>query len=1181
MPAGILTHESRYIMSVRSRSESYFPYEIQIAHDVWRELKPEFETLRSHAPKLPTMMVYRTVAAHLNKRPEAQGRWVPAGDLNLYGLMSKIFRYLADSYLDEQHPGLLERSLKTAEFPYSSPRFSSVATSFCALFPNGAMVAGIGSPAEYLEGDNAGNSRKIGVVKELLLLTLAAENKAINNFRPLVDDTLLAAAAPYRPLVTSLDMQLAAAPPFASLGLPLMELLRAPLRACPDSLAGQMDFIKSNWSALLPSDLLSEILTAFDIVTEEQREYWGPTGPPPVLEFGVGVGGTGGISGFAAADDVYPEPEAFSQDADWMSNVVLLAKMIYVWLDQMTKTYGRPINRLDEIPDCELDRLQRWGFTGLWLIGIWERSPASQKIKHICGNHDAVASAYSLYDYVVADDLGGQRALEVFRDKCRRRGIRLSADMVPNHTGIYSKWVQEHPDWFVQLDYAPYPNYTFDGPDLSSSSRISINIEDGYWRQSDAGVVFKHYDHDTGRTRYIYHGNDGTSTPWNDTAQLNYLIPEVREAVIRTIIHVARNFPIIRFDAAMTLAKKHFQRLWFPQPGGGGGVPSRAEHALSREEFDRVFPVEFWREVVDRVAAEAPDTLLLAEAFWLMEGYFVRTLGMHRVYNSAFMNMLKMEENAKYRQTVKNVLEFNPEVLKRFVNFMNNPDERTAVEQFGKEGKYIGAAVLLVTMPGLPMIGHGQVEGFHEKYGMEYRRAYKDETPDEHLIKVHEEKIFPLMKRRWLFSGAENFVFYDFWNGDNVDENVFAYSNRVGNERGIVLYNNRYGDTAGWINVSTAIGVKNDAGDTVLIRKNLGEALSFNGDGRHYYLFRDAATGLEYLRHGAEMVEKGLFVELSGYEYHAFLDFREIWDDEYGNWGKLCYKLGNRPVAVMADELKLVQYENVIGPFRSFCGAALPVLDDLLCGEADDAGEQDARAVVAEQALCFYQSVAQHSDGVFDCREGVQKLLEDLDELGEIFSVLPGTHGEVLFFARGPLGSPAGRASLLIYRLFQRMGANEGSGESVVQLFHRFGLKQVVSGLLAAVEECAGESLPRGEGLEGLLMEILMHHAGFFTQWDDVEVGGRTRGLLEDQGVRAFLLIHGSGGESWFNKERLETLLQWLFLAEMSGDLAGRDDPEHLQVRMALLHKAVETLNAAARKAGYRPEKFLALLDEA
>ncbi len=68
-------------------------------------------------------------------------------------------------------------------------------------------------------------------------------------------------------------------------------------------------------------------------------------------------------------------------------------------------------------------------------------------------------------------------------------------------------------------------------------------------------------------------------------------------------------------------------------------------------------PAEFWREVVDRVAAEAPDTLLLAEAFWLLEGYFVRTLGMHRVYNSAFMHMLRDEDNAGYRSVIREMVE--------------------------------------------------------------------------------------------------------------------------------------------------------------------------------------------------------------------------------------------------------------------------------------------------------------------------------------------------------------------------------------------------------------------------------------------------------------------------------------------------------------------------------------------
>ena len=93
--------------------------------------------------------------------------------------------------------------------------------------------------------------------------------------------------------------------------------------------------------------------------------------------------------------------------------------------------------------------------------------------------------------------------------------------------------------------------------------------------------------------------------PWNDTAQLDFLNPEVREAVIQTILHVARRSSVIRFDAAMVLAKKHIQRLWHPTPGSGEGIASRAEFGLNRTEFNERMPVEFWREVVDRIAEEA------------------------------------------------------------------------------------------------------------------------------------------------------------------------------------------------------------------------------------------------------------------------------------------------------------------------------------------------------------------------------------------------------------------------------------------------------------------------------------------------------------------------------------------------------------------------------------------------
>jgi hypothetical protein len=117
----------------------------------------------------------------------------------------------------------------------------------------------------------------------------------------------------------------------------------------------------------------------------------GEPGGVQILEFLKG-----GRLGRGGSD--YPEDERFSPDADWMANVVMLAKMSYVWLDQLSRKYRCPIHRLDQVPDEEIDILARWGFTGLWLIGLWERSPASQRVKQIAGNPDAISYAYSLYD---------------------------------------------------------------------------------------------------------------------------------------------------------------------------------------------------------------------------------------------------------------------------------------------------------------------------------------------------------------------------------------------------------------------------------------------------------------------------------------------------------------------------------------------------------------------------------------------------------------------------------------------------------------------------------------------------------------------------------------------------------------------------------------------------------------
>jgi glycosidase len=555
-----------------------------------------------------------------------------------------------------------------------------------------------------------------------------------------------------------------------------------------------------------------------------------------------------------------------------MPKLVMIAKSTYVWLDQLSKKYKKEINRLDDIPEEELKLLAQRGFTGLWLIGIWQRSAASQKIKHLTGNEDAIASAYSLYDYEMAANLGGEEALDSLVHLAWKYGIRLGCDMVPNHVGIDSKWIYQHPDWFIQTSRSPFPNYTFSKLDLSSHSDFEIYLEEHYFDRTDAAVVFKMHDHLHRKTRYIYHGNDGTSFPWNDTAQLNYLLPEVRKAVIEEIKNIARRFPIIRFDAAMTLAKKHFQRLWYPQPGTGGDIPSRSQFGLTKTEFNQQMPEEFWRQVVDEINKELPDTLLLAEAFWMMEGYFVRTLGMHRVYNSAFMNMLKDEENEKYQQSLINVLKFNPQILKRFVNFMSNPDEETAIAQFGADDKYFGVCVMMSTLPGLPMFAHGQVEGYKERYGMEFAKAKWQEEINTGLVQRHQQEIFPILKKRYLFANVNYFKLLNFEteHGD-INKNVFAYCNGTKEEKALVLYHNCYAETNG--RVHSGYDHHKDK------KVKLATIMQLPNKTDCFVIFYDLAHDLEYIFSCAELHQQGLPIKLPAFKYHVFLKQRLIEDN--------------------------------------------------------------------------------------------------------------------------------------------------------------------------------------------------------------------------------------------------------------------------------------------------------------
>jgi len=377
-----------------------------------------------------------------------------ASEVSAIGLLGKVFLKIIESYLQDYSPSSLYDLDKILISRLSSNGCDEIITSFLDSFPTSSVYLGQSATADYFLAPSKNASKRHSLYKSILLTFLADSNPAIRENDGVFTSPEFREAPLYRPFLSVFENSFSNQTEGNIDGASLLALLRAPSTAHPSSIHAQLEYIRQNWSSLLGEGLFNDLLRALDRINEEIKSSW------------VGPDKSGNPFSFSLASyKTDTDTVQFSKDLDWMPSVILLAKNTFVWMDQLSKKYHREIHRLDQIPDQELEILSQWGITGLWLIGIWQRSPASQKIKQMCGNPDAVPSAYSIFDYTIADTLGGDSALINFSSHAQSFNIRLAADMVPNHMGISSKWITEHPDRFLSLDQPPFPSYSFNGPD--------------------------------------------------------------------------------------------------------------------------------------------------------------------------------------------------------------------------------------------------------------------------------------------------------------------------------------------------------------------------------------------------------------------------------------------------------------------------------------------------------------------------------------------------------------------------------------------------------------------------------------------------------------------------------------------------------------------------------------------
>src|SRR3954451_10634963 len=106
------------------------------------------------------------------------------------------------------------------------------------------------------------------------------------------------------------------------------------------------------------------------------------------------------------------------------------------WLAELSAAAGVTLD-LSTVPEREWDAIADAGFDAVWLMGVWQRSPAGVAIALANADllasfeaalpgyraQDVVGSPYCIRDYVVDANLGGPGGLASARAALARRGV--------------------------------------------------------------------------------------------------------------------------------------------------------------------------------------------------------------------------------------------------------------------------------------------------------------------------------------------------------------------------------------------------------------------------------------------------------------------------------------------------------------------------------------------------------------------------------------------------------------------------------------------------------------------------------------------------------------------------------------------------------------------------------------
>ncbi|GAA3611308.1 alpha-amylase family glycosyl hydrolase [Nonomuraea rosea] len=425
-----------------------------------------------------------------------------------------------------------------------------------------------------------------------------------------------------------------------------------------------------------------------------------------------------------------------------------LAPVIYevntrVWLSGLERRHGSPMG-LQNVPKEAWDELALPGIDTIWLMGVWERSPAGRGIAlqnpgllrsfeealPDVTDGDIAGSPYCVREYEVDAALGGRAGLVAARAELDRRDLALLLDYVPNHVAPDHAWLSAHPDYFIQAG----------AEDLA---------------RDPAGFL--------GAGGRVYaRGRDPLFPPWPDVVQLNAFAKGLRAATARTLTSIGQLCDGVRCDMAMLMTNEVFARTWGER---AGAAP----------------PEEFWTTVIERVKKRHPEMIFVAEAYWDLE-WELQQHGFDFCYDKRLYDRLVSGDTGSLAAHLRADLAYQ----QGLVRFLENHDEPRAAAVMGSAQERL-AALMIATLPGATMWHEGQFEGRRARLPVFLAR--RPEEPADESLRAYHERLIWAVESAGVRAGEWRLLDCTGWADNQTCSGMLAWSWSVAGEHHLVLAN--------------------------------------------------------------------------------------------------------------------------------------------------------------------------------------------------------------------------------------------------------------------------------------------------------------------------------------------------------------------------------------------------------